>query len=263
VGKTSLVFWLVAIISSSLIAGETNGLNRIDRLIWDGADSFSKGDLDKAIAEFSAAIRLDPSNSLALFDRAGAYRAKGELEKSVEDLNKYILLNPTNDLAFKGRAAVFDAKGEFDKAISDWSEGLRLNPNDATALAMRGQCYYSTGRFNEALKDYHRAINLDPNNEIAWNNLGWLRATCPVASIRDGKEAIEAATKACEFSKWLKWTRIDSLAAAFAEAGDFQQAIKYQKLALGMGGVTDKDRDGMQNRLSLYEQRQPYRQTKP
>jgi tetratricopeptide (TPR) repeat protein len=106
------MFLAVAVIPSSVIAGETNSPSSFDNLITEGANHFSKGDLDKAIADFSAVIRLDSSNTSALFDRAGAYRAKGELDKSIEDLKKYILLNPANDLAFKGRASVFDAKGE-------------------------------------------------------------------------------------------------------------------------------------------------------
>jgi Flp pilus assembly protein TadD len=247
-------------IVNSMPASETNHLTRVDELIVDGALHFSDGEFDKAIADFTAAIQFDPKNAFAIFDRAIAYRAKGEFEKSIGDLNKYIQLNPTNDLAFKNRASVYAAIGEVDKAITDWSEGLRLNPNDATALALRGFCYDKKGRFDEAEQDYHRAIQIDPINPSAWNNLGWLRATCPIASMRNGKEAVEAATKACNFSSWTNWTRVDTLAAAFAEADDFQQAIKYQKQALDMTAAGDKERKAMQDRLALYEQQQPYRE---
>jgi tetratricopeptide (TPR) repeat protein len=247
-------------IFNSISAKETNNLSSADKLIVEGALCFSNRDLEKAIADFTIVIQSNPTNAYALFNRANAYRANGEFKKSIEDFNEFIVLNSTNDLAFKGRASDFAEIGDFDKAINDWNQGLRLKPNDATALAMRGFCYDSKGQFDNAQKDYYQGIKIDSKNASAWNNLGWLRATCPVASMRNGAEAIKAATKACELSNWMKWTRVDTLAAAFAEAGDFQQAIKYQKRALELVKAGDKNVEEIQSRLVLYEQRRPYRQ---
>ena len=249
-----------AVIVNSAIAQETNHLSRSDVFIIEGALHSSEGDFDKAIASFTKVLQFDPTNTFAIFDRASVYRAKGEYKKSISDFNKYLVLNPTNDLAYKNRASDFAAINEFDKAISDWNEALRLNPNDATALALRGFSYQTIDRFDEALNDYDQAIQIDPKNESAWNNLGGLRASCPIASMRNGKEAVEAATKACEFSNWVKPSGMDTLAAAFAEAGDFQQAIKYQKQALNLAGAIDPKYKTMQKRLALCEQQKPYRE---
>jgi tetratricopeptide (TPR) repeat protein len=283
VRKINLQICLVFLASVGIVnpvgAEETNHLNRVDDLIVEGAIHYDHGEFDKAISNLTTVLQFDPTNAIAIFDRAIVYRAEGEFVKSIEDLNKYILLNPTDDselkvykrlfleqrvLAFEDRASDFAAIGEYDKAIDDWSESLRLNADEATnatSLAMRGFCYYKKGRFGEAEKDYHQAIQIDPKNPSAWNNLGWLRATCPIASMRNGKEAVEAATKACNFSSWTNWTRLDTLAAAFAETDDFQQAIKYQKQALDMTAAGDKERKAMQDRLALYEQQLPYRET--
>jgi len=252
-----------AIFVNSAFAGETNSLSRADELIVEGALHFNEGDFDEAIASFSMVIQFEPTNANAIFNRAAVYHAKGEFEKSIADYDKYILLNPTNDLAFKSRASDYAGLGQTDKAISDWNDGLRLNPNDATALAMRGFQYSRNGQFNDAQKDYYKAIQLNPTNASAWNNLGWLRATCPFASMRNGKEAVEAATKACVFSNWKNGQRIDTLAAAFAEAGDFQQAIKYQRQALGLNGANEKERKEMESRLELYEEQKPFHETSP
>ncbi len=210
---------------NSVSATETNHLSPSNVLIIEGALQYGDGDLDKAIASFTKVLQFDPTNSLAVFNRASVYRTKGEFKKSISDFNSYIRLNPTNDFAYKNRASAFAAIGEFEKALNDWSEGLRLNPIDATALAMRGFSYEKTGRFSEAQKDYYQAIQIDAKNGSAWNNLGWLRATCPIVSMRNGEEAVNAATKACDFSSWTNWTRLDTLAAAFAEKGDFELAI--------------------------------------
>jgi len=255
------LFLLFAVIANSSIAEETNAPSRLDKLIFEGATNFTKGDYDKAIADFSTVIQFDPTNAMAFFDRGSAYRAKGEFEKSIEDFSKSIQLNPASALAFKSRASDFSAIGEFDKAISDWNEGLRLNPNDALALASRGVCFNGKQQFDEALKDDYQAIRIDPKCDAAWNNLGWLRATCPVGSIRNGREAVDAATKACEFSNWKKSSRVDTLAAAFAEAGDFKQAIKFQEQALEFDDANEKERKEMQNRLALYQTQKPFRET--
>jgi tetratricopeptide (TPR) repeat protein len=255
-----ILILVLAATGSFSFAGETNHLSQSDEWVVEGALHVNEGAFDEAISDFSKAIESGPTNANAIFNRASVYRAKGEFEESIKDFDRYILLNPTNDLAFKNRASDFAGLGKFNKAIDDWSEGLRLKPNDATALAMRGMCYNNKGRFEDALKDYYQAIKIDSTNASAWNNLAWFRATCPTAAMRNGKEAVEAATKACDYSSWKNWMRVDTLAAAFAEAGDFQQAVKYQKQALNMDKASSKERQAMQSRLVLYEQRQPYRQ---
>ena len=95
--------------------------------------------------------------------------------------------------------------------------------------------------------------------DVALNSLAWLRATCPETGTRDGKEAVKLAIKACELSNWTYWGYIDTLAAAYAEAGDFKDAVKYQKEALKMVEKSTGHPE-LQRRLALYEQKQPYRE---
>jgi tetratricopeptide (TPR) repeat protein len=285
-GWISTIFGVVAV-ASQIMAGETNNsssyergvanikskewkkaisnfdealhLNPKDALAYEyrGGAYFATGDFDNAINDFAQAIQLDPANARALCNRGSAYLAKNEFDKAMRDFSECVRLNPTNDAAYKGRAASYSAKGELDNEINDWNEGLRLNPNDPSALVMRGWAYFMTSQFHKAVQDYSEAIRLDPQNVTAYNNLGWLRATCPVAEMRNGKEAVEVATKACKLTNWKRWEWIDTLAAAFAEAGDFKNAVKYEKQAMDMNGVRDNDRKEMQRRLSLYEQQQP------
>ena len=228
-----------------------------------GVAHFQAGAFEEAISDLTHAIQLNPTNATAIFYRACAYRAKGSLELSLKDWDRYIPLNPTNDFAYKSRASVYNVRGQFDRAIKDWDEGLRLNSKDATALAMRGFAYAGKGQYSRAIEDFTEALRLDPVNQSAKNSLGWLRATCPVAALRDGKEAVKEATKACDLTGWTDWTRIDTLAAAFAEAGQFKKAVDSQKRAMGMRGPSSDDLQAMRERLSLYQQRQPYHEGQP
>jgi tetratricopeptide (TPR) repeat protein len=218
------------------------------------------GELDKAISDFTRQIELDGTNGSGYFNRGSAYRAKRDFTNAISDLTQCLQLWPTDALVYKNRAAVNDALGKFDEEISDWTLGLRLGPGDATAYAIRGHAYYAKGQFGKALVDYREALRLERTNDLAYNNLAWLRATCPEAAMRNAVEAVDAGKKACELTGWSNWTRIDTLAAAFAEAGDFKQAARYERQAVGMEGPNKEEVEGMEGRLLLYERQKPYRE---
>jgi tetratricopeptide (TPR) repeat protein len=99
---------------------------------------------------------------------------------------------------------------------------------------------------------------------IADNNLGWLLATCPDERYRDGKQALENAGKACQLVGGKNWHYIDTLAAAYAESGNFQKAKEWHAKAIELAAtdktVTDKDKKEMRDRLELYTQGKPYRE---
>lgn len=216
-----------------------------------------KGDLDKAIEDFNQAIVLNPTNAITYFNRGTAYRAKGDWDKALSDLTVSLKLNPTNAKAYESRAGAYWAKGEVENEISDWTSALKLTPNDAEPLAFRGYAYFKAGHFDKAIEDYYKAIKANPNYDTAYNNLAWLRATCPVAEMRNGKEAVDAATKACNLANWQNANWVDTLAAAHAETGDFEEAIADEKEAMGMDGVSKNALADMQRRLSLYKQHKP------
>jgi len=219
-----------------------------------------KGEVEAAMTDYAKAIALNPRQWQAYFNRATELRDRGQLRESVDDLNKVVELNPDFVGGYMNRADIYVRQGEFDKAVADYNTALLREPNLADVYSARANIFMQKRDYPQAVRDLQAAVHMKTKRpERVLNSFAWLRATCPEAEIRNGKEAVELALKACELSEWKDWGIIDTLAAAYAEQGDFDQAIKYQKQVLETG-KSSKDYDKIKHHLALYEQHTPYRE---
>jgi len=204
-------------------------------------------------------VTLVNKNKTAAYNNRGLpWNAKGEYDKAIADFDQAIGLDPKLALAYNGRGYAWNAKGENDKAIADFDQAIGLDPKDALAYNGRGLAWNAKGEYDKAIADFDQAIGLDPKDALAYNNRGWLRATCPNEKYRDGKRAVESATRACELTDWKEAAHLDTLAAAYAECGDFAHAIEYQEKAQGLY-KDEKDREKGRDWLALYREKKPYR----
>src|SRR5258708_39990388 len=110
------------------------------------------------------------------------------------------------------------------------------------------------------MQDYTEVIRVNPRAALGYNNLAWLLATCPKESLRDGMKAVENALKACELTNWKDANFIGTLAGAYAEAGDFKEAVKWEKKAIEVGYLTEQETIDARMRMKLYEEGKPYRE---
>jgi protein O-mannosyl-transferase len=146
---------------------------------------------------------------------------------------------------------------EPDQAAASFGEAIRINPRDARSLNARAGARTMMGEHRLALADYQSLIRLNPADPTGYIQTAWILTYSPEATIRNGKSAVEAATKACELAQWKDPHFVAILAGAYAEAGDFNQAVKYQRQALMMAGVTGSEHDELLHWLSRYEQHLP------
>lgn len=226
-----------------------------------GAAYNAKKEHDKAIKDYSEAIRLDPKLAAAyLTSRGATYLEKKEYDKAIEDFSDVIRLAPKSAGGYVNRARAYRYKKEYDKAIRDCSEAIRLDSNiESFSYNERAVTNTSKKEYDKAIKDFSEAIRLDPKYADAYSGYAWLLATCPKDSVRDGNKAIKLATKACELSDWKSAAFLDTLAAAHAEANDFKDAVKCLNKALDLGDDTDELRVKYRQRLKLYQAGKPYR----
>jgi len=222
-----------------------------------------RGDLDGAIADYTAAIKLRPRDATFYNLRAYAFYLKREYDRAIADHNHAIRFGPNEAVSFNYRGLVWMAKKDNENALADFNDAIRLAPGSAMAYYHRGRVRseYREDYVN-AIADYNHAIELSPRNAQALNSLAWLLATCPDAKHRDGKKAIESARKACEITNWNDPMVIDTLAAAQAESGDFDSAARSQSKAIGLLS-NEAQKTEFRARLKLYQEKKASHLPKP
>ena len=243
---------------------------------WD-----AKKDYDKAIADYDEALKLkDPNektgvssvaettggDSVAMvnsrattFNNRGiAWQDKQDYDKALADYEEAIRLDPNYRTPRSNRRIVWEKKGDWDKVIAELNEIITADPKNPTLIMNRAAAWGGKGDFEKKFADYEAALVIDDKHAEAWNGKAWLRATCQDEKYRNGQQAVEYATKACELTAWKDFGYLDTLAAAYAEAGNFDKAVEWQKKGMDLAPADQKA--DYESRLKLYQEKKPYRE---
>jgi tetratricopeptide (TPR) repeat protein len=213
--------------------------------------------VDEAIDSYSQAIRLDPLYSESYADRGQAYVVANNYNKAVADYNRALRIKTNSASIYNLRAYAYAEMGRTNDAIADFNKSIALEPNDASVFAGVGLLYAQTGNYKVGIANCEKAINIDTNYSIGYNNLAWLLSVVPDASLRNGRLAVEYAQKAGELDRWNQPYLFGTLAAAYAEVGDFDKAVKLETKSI-QSRLSDADMVLAVKQLNLYKQKKPY-----
>ncbi|MFC1635214.1 tetratricopeptide repeat protein [Planctomycetota bacterium] len=212
---------------------------------------------EEAIAAFKRAIKADPGFSFQYYGLGLVYDESGRYEEAIEAFNQAIGIDPRFAEAYCQLGSTYCKLGHQDDAIRFQKKAIEINPDDGSLHNYLGVTYSRFGLYEDSVNAYRSAVAIDPNAYIGYNNLAWLCATCPDSQFRDGTKALELAKKACELTDIEDAHCLTSLAAAYAECGDFEKAIEYQEKGIKLIGeeVTEE----WENSLEAYKSGKLYR----
>jgi tetratricopeptide (TPR) repeat protein len=122
---------------------------------------------DRALADYEAAIRVDPNNPALFRDRGILWRRNGDLDRALVDFDRAIRMGFSDAAAYNERGLVWYEKKSLDRAIADFNQALKINPNLVDALINRGNALRRKGDLDHAIADFDEAIRIDPNADAA------------------------------------------------------------------------------------------------
>jgi Flp pilus assembly protein TadD len=151
-------------------------------------------------------------------------------------------------------------QGQWRGAVENYQQALKQMPDSVRAHYQLGLAFQCLGESAAAITQFQKVLELDPNHVTAQNNLAWLLATSPDPSLRDGRKAVELAQPAVQLSGGVSPQILDTLAAAYAEAGRFPEATETARRALELCVAQNNKplADVIQNQLKLFEAHSPY-----
>ena len=200
---------------------------------------------------------ISPTLPQALLIRSMILADEGRVGDAIADMQTLLKQDPKNIGWRMQLAGYYLQDRRHNKAIELFSEIIKEDEENWLARQARADTLLSVGKHKDAIVDFEIVIEQQPEDDSVLNNFAWVLATSPIDDIRDGKRAIELATKACEVTEYKEAHILSTLAAAYAETGDFDSAVKWSQKAVDLGVENDEVDEQLQNELESYQQKKP------
>jgi Flp pilus assembly protein TadD len=235
---------------------------------WDaeynlGTALLGKAQVDEAILHCERAVRMRPTDPDAQVSLGNALFQKGRIDEAIAHYQQAITVHPDHFLARYSLGHALLEKGELEGAIQVCRSALLLRPSDADCQTTLAIALEEKGNPAEAVQHYQKALELAPSSIATLSNLAWLLATSPDASLRNGQKAVELAKQADRLAGGTNSLVLRTLAAAYAENGDFANAIRTARSAMQLARMHSEEAvmTDLDQQIALYQLRMPYRET--
>jgi tetratricopeptide (TPR) repeat protein len=235
---------------------------------WDaeynlGTALLGKNQVDEAILHCERAVRMRPTDPDALVSLGDAVLQKGRTDEAIAHYQKAMMLHPDHFLARYSLGHALLEKGELDSAIQVCRSALLLRPSDVDCQTTLAIALEEKGDPAEAIQHYQKALELAPRSIPTLTNLAWLLATSRDATFRNGPKAVELAKQADRLVGGTNTLVLRTLAAAYAEDGEFANAIRTAQSAMQLARMHGEDSltTDLVQQIALYRLGMPYRDT--
>jgi tetratricopeptide (TPR) repeat protein len=236
---------------------------------WDadynlGTALLGKGEVDEALAHCNKAVAAEPNDPDAQVALGNALVQKGHIDEAIIHYQNALAVRPDYFIPHYSLSNVFLEKGEIDAAITHGRAAIWIQPENADAQTSLAIALDEKGETAEAIQNYEKALQISPQSVPALTNLAWVLATCSDGSYRNGTKAVELAKRSDQLSGGKNTLVLRTLAAAYAENGEFGRAIENARAAMHLARM-----DGghslaaeLEQEIALYQLAMPYRETR-
>lgn len=227
-----------------------------------GVNLMRTGRLEEAKEALLKELQLTPNDAEACYVLGGVLAQLRQREEAVKYYRRALEINPKFELAHIQLGILLVQSGSPKEAKTHLAEAVRLNPDHVVARYNLATILLGEGSPREAAVQYRLILDREPNHVLSLRCLAMIRAASEDAAIRNGKEAIQWATKGCDLTRYQDPLLLDVLGMAYAESGRFSDAVSAGQAALRLLRASgDKDQaDAIERRLRLYQQNRPFRQ---
>jgi protein O-mannosyl-transferase len=226
-----------------------------------GVAFLQKGREQEAVRHFQGALEIKPDFAKAHYNLGNAFVQLGRVSEALVNYNEALEINPNYAEAEYNLGIALLQIGRLNEAVSHYNKALVINPNYVEAHNNLGTALVQLGRVSEALAHFQTAMEINPLNVEAQNNMALVLATSPEKRVRNGTESVELAERADHLTGNANASISATLAAAYAEAGQFPSAIMTAERALQL--ATDQGNtalgDGIRTQIRPYQSGSPYR----
>ncbi len=196
---------------------------------------------DDADAPFRQALALRPEFAEAMYGLAVVYHGQNKLEDAIELYQESLKRDPDNVAAHYNLGRAFAARGQNDRAIQSYQKAIELAPEDADSRQALARAFVMVNQVSEAMYQYRRTLEIDPVRVGALLDLAWIIATAPNLELRVPAEGVRLAERAVAITNSTNATALDTLAAAYATAGQIERAVETAEKAVSIAREAGDD----------------------
>jgi tetratricopeptide (TPR) repeat protein len=215
---------------------------------------------NEAIIHYQKALEIKPGYVEAHFNLGNALLRKGSVDEAIAHYQKVLEIKPDYAEAHNNLGSALNSQGRFNEAMVHFQKALEIKPGYVEAHYNLGNALLRKGSTDEAIAHYRKALEIKPDYAEAQNNLARVLATSPQASLRNGNQAVKLAQQANQLTGGENPVMLSTLAAAYAEAGRFPEAVETAQRALQLTGMQSNTTlaDAIRSQLKLYQAGLPF-----